>query len=108
MGNYPGGVTEDNPVDTRSCWQPRGSADKQPSTTPRSASRCSPGATSCARVTPRRRSTTSCTSTAPCSASGWLLGHRDLPGELSGLSSAWKGAALLDVILTSPHLIHQK
>jgi hypothetical protein len=27
--NYPGGVTEDHPVDTRSCWQPRGAGDKQ-------------------------------------------------------------------------------
>ena len=27
--NYPGGPTEEDPVDRRSCWQPRGSADKQ-------------------------------------------------------------------------------
>merc|ERR1712054_717444 len=27
--NYPGGVTEDHPIDTRSCWQPRGAGDKQ-------------------------------------------------------------------------------
>jgi len=27
--NYPGKATEENPVDTRSCWQPRGAADKQ-------------------------------------------------------------------------------
>merc|ERR1712224_35904 len=27
--NSPGGVTEDPPIDTRSCWQPRGAGDKQ-------------------------------------------------------------------------------
>lgn len=27
--NYPGGVTDDNPIDTRSCWQQRGSGDAQ-------------------------------------------------------------------------------
>jgi hypothetical protein len=28
FANYPGAPTEDSPVDTRSCWQPRGSGDK--------------------------------------------------------------------------------
>merc|ERR1712166_1610339 len=44
-------------------------ATARSSTTPTSASRCSRGATSSARATPRRPSTTLCASTAPCSAS---------------------------------------
>merc|ERR1712146_478786 len=73
--NWPGAPSADNGnVDTRSCWQQRGESDKQVIDYSDRCFEVLRGATSCARATPRRPLTTSCASTAPCSASTPVTG----------------------------------
>merc|ERR1712146_261207 len=101
--NYPGGVTEDHPIDTRSCWQPRGAGDKQ---VVDYAEKCFEVLSWCNLLCPRHpadRRPRHVQALHPVRLRGRLLGHRQLQGWPHGRISLPR-LAVVWVRLTVAHV----